>query len=85
MIKIEKYSGVWCGQCKPLNPVWIELKNSNPNVEFVSIDVDENAEAVTLNKVKSVPTLIYFKDGIEVFRSTGLVSKDTILKKLNEL
>lgn len=85
MIKIEKYSGVWCSPCKALNPVWIELKNSNPNVEFVSIDVDENTEAVALNKVKSVPTLIYFKDNVEVFRSTGLVSKDTILKKLNEL
>ena len=85
MTKIIKYSAAWCGPCKALNPVWNELKNSNPNVEFVSIDVDENAEAVALNKVKSVPTLIYFKDGIEVFRSTGLVSKDSIVKKLNEL
>lgn len=85
MIKIEKYSGVWCSPCKALNPVWIELKNSNPNVEFISIDVDEKAEAVALNKVKSVPTLIYFKDNVEVFRSTGLVSKDSIVKKLNEL
>lgn len=85
MIKIEKYSGSWCNPCRVLNPIWNELNNSNPNVEFVSIDVDENVEAVALNKVKSVPTLIYFKDNVEVFRSTGLVSKDTILKKLNEL
>jgi len=84
-IKVIKFGAVWCGPCKVLSNVWKDVTASTPDVEFVSIDIDEDPDAVKTYSVKSVPTLVYLKDGVEVFRSVGLVTKDSIIKKIAEL
>ena len=85
MIKVIKFGAAWGGPCKALNPIWKELQSTVSDVVFESVDIDEKTEMVSQYKVKSVPTLIYLKDDIEVYRSTGLVSKVTISNKIMEL
>ena len=88
-IKLVKWSAQWCGPCKALNPVWLDVKNQyvdNPNVELVSYDVDdENDPSPKDYGVKSVPTIIFLSNDKEVHRTTGMVSKDIIKSKITEL
>lgn len=84
-LKVIKFSAVWCGPCKVLNPIWEELKATEVSAEFVSADIDVEVELLAEYKIKGVPTLLYLKDGLEVYRSVGLVTKDAIKAKLYEL
>lgn len=68
----------WCGPCKVLSPIINELANENDSVKFVKINIDE--EQIIANKygVMSIPTLVVIKDGEEVNRSVGIISKTEI-------
>lgn len=68
----------WCGPCKVLSPIINELANENDSVKFVKINIDE--EQIIANKygVMSIPTLVVIKDGEELNRSVGIISKTEI-------
>jgi len=69
----------WCGPCKNLMPIIDELA-SEANGEYVigKLDVDSNQNIPVRYGVKSLPTLIFFKNGVEVERIIGAVPKDAI-------
>ena len=62
------FSATWCGPCKQLKKT---LADSPPDVSTVQIDIDEQRELSVEKKIRSVPTLILEKDGIEIKRTTG--------------
>lgn len=64
------FTASWCGPCKAVSPVFDQLKRQTPSAMFVKVDVDENDELATKFKIESVPTLIVFKKGSVVHRST---------------
>lgn len=70
----------WCGPCKMLSPVVDEVAEET-NGEFVvgKVNVDEEKELAKRFKVMSIPTLIVFKNGEEVNRSVGVITKEEIL------
>ena len=53
-------------------------------VSFFNVDVDENPGLAASNKVFSVPTLILYKDGVEVSRSVGAISKYDLIDFINK-
>ena len=71
----------WCGPCKMFGPVFEEVSNEF-NINFVKINVDNNADIARKYGVMSIPTIILFKDGIEVKRFTGFMSKEEFVKFL---
>ncbi|WGH27380.1 MAG: thioredoxin [Candidatus Bostrichicola ureolyticus] len=76
----------WCGPCKILSPKIDELSNKYDDKVFIyKINIDNNQKNVNEYLIKSIPTLIFFKNGKEIHRSIGIVSIDTISNKLNEL
>jgi thioredoxin 1 len=83
MIKVKRYTAQWCQPCKQLAPVFTQLQASFPNVTFETIDVDNSPEETQENFVTSVPTVIFFKDGVSKQRFTGVQPKsmyvDTII------
>ena len=83
MIKVKRFTAAWCGPCKQLAPVFEQLQSSFPNVTFETIDVDTSPEETQENFVTSVPTVIFFKDGVSKQRFTGVQPKsmyvDTII------
>ncbi|WP_034919550.1 thioredoxin [Gillisia sp. CAL575] len=71
----------WCGPCKTLAPILIEAKSSlGDKVKIVKIDVDKNQELSSQYQVKGVPTLILFKDGKQLWRQSGVVPKQEIVR-----
>ncbi len=87
MITVKKFSAAWCGPCRMLAPVMNEIKDSfttNSNVKFEEYDVDNEVDEVMKYGVRSVPTVVIVKDGIEVNRFTGLSSKVAYVNAINE-
>ena len=57
----------------------------NGEVDFFSVDVDENPGLAAANKVFSVPTLILYKNGVEASRSVGAISKYDLLDFIGKI
>ncbi|HEX8561687.1 MAG TPA: thioredoxin [Flavobacterium sp.] len=71
----------WCGPCKMLAPVLKEVKSElGDSVSILKIDVDKNQPLAAQFDVRGVPTMILFKDGKQIWRQSGVVPKDEIVK-----
>ena len=68
----------WCGPCKMLAPLVEEFAQENPQVKVCKINVDDQADLAMDYDVRSIPTLVVFKDGKEANRSVGLISKSQL-------
>jgi len=86
-IKVIKLSTAWCGPCKAMKPVWEQLikENTNSQVEYISYDVEEDEEKSEPYNVKSVPTIVFLKNDVEIHRWIGSKSKNDILNKIEEI
>ncbi|MGL6065315.1 MAG: thioredoxin [Fusobacteriaceae bacterium] len=71
----------WCGPCKMLGPILEELSQET-NIKICKVDVDSNPEIASNFKIRSIPTMMIFKDGIQIDHLIGFKSKDEILEKL---
>jgi len=75
----------WCGPCRQMNPILESLANEyKDTVKFVKMNVDNNRNFVVKQGVKSIPTIIVYKDGKEVNRIVGQVSKDQLKQLLEQ-
>jgi len=71
-IKMIDFTAKWCGPCKQMEPVLHALaKEYAGHVELVAVDVDEDPIAVQQYNVRSMPTLVFVRDGREVGRVIG--------------
>ncbi len=70
----------WCGPCKMLSPVVDEVADECDGSFWVgNVNVDDNSELAKQFRVMSIPTLLVFKNGEVVQRSTGVITKEEIL------
>ena len=74
----------WCGPCKMLRPVLDQIAETNTNVEFVSINVDDEDELAEKYGVSAIPCLVLIDKGEEVKRSVGLISRDELEDLIGE-
>ncbi|MBK7148722.1 MAG: thioredoxin [Bacteroidetes bacterium] len=79
------FNAIWCGPCKMLKPIVTKVvKKNSAKVELFDVDVDTNNMVSSAMNVKSIPLLILYKDGKEVWRNLGLTDEETISAKIAE-
>lgn len=63
----------WCGPCKMMKPILEDFKHKvGEKVKIYKIDIDKNNAISNQYNIQSVPTLILFKDGKQVWRESGV-------------
>ena len=73
----------WCGPCRVLSPIIQEVaKAFDGKVRVIKIDVDKNAALADKFQIQGVPTMMLFKDGKSVWRQSGVLQKDEIIKQI---
>jgi len=75
----------WCPPCKKLEPVLTEFLNENPQVKLLKVDGGRDKKVMTSIHAVSLPTLIFYQEGREVWRKEGFVTKDELQAALNKL
>ena len=76
----------WCMPCKMMTPVMDEIaKEFDGKIKVTKINVDENNKMAADLTVMNIPTFIFFKDGQQAGRVSGVVSKKDLIKKIEEL
>lgn len=69
----------WCGPCKMLSPVIDQLSEEMKNeVKIVKMNIDENPETPSSLGVRSIPTLMLFKDGKQISSKVGAHPKNKL-------
>jgi thioredoxin 1 len=85
-VALVDFFALWCGPCKIISPIVDELSHDfSGKATFGKIDVDENQTTAMQFQVMSIPTLVFYKDGKEIDRVIGAVSKDSLKQKLEQL
>lgn len=90
IIKSEKpvlvdFFATWCGPCQMLGPILKQVKDSlGDRVSIIKIDVDKNQLIASQYQVRGVPTMILFQNGKQLWRQSGVVSKEDLIKTIVE-
>ncbi len=72
---LVEFFATWCAPCKALAPTLKHLADrTGDKLKIVKVDIDRARPVATKFQIQSVPTMILFKDGIVVWRQTGVQS-----------
>lgn len=75
----------WCGPCKMQLPVLEEISSEMTDVKICKVNVDENNELAIKFGIRSIPTMMIFKNGEKVDQLVGLKQKYELKEKLGNL
>ena len=83
---VVDFWATWCGPCRALAPVVEEVASEyEGKAVIVKCNVDDCEEIAAQYSIRSIPTLIFFKDGKAVDRLVGAVPKSEITAKIDAL
>ena len=73
------FTASWCGPCKMMAPILEQLRASmGDTLRIIKIDVDQNNALAAELEVSGVPTLILYKNGLPIWRQSGVVPIHTL-------
>lgn len=75
----------WCGPCKMVTPILNDIAETEDNITIAKVNVDHQQPLAKKFKVRNIPTLVMFQDGVEVHRFVGVKTKKQIMKVVNTI
>ena len=83
-VTVVDFWAEWCGPCRALAPAFEAVSGELKKIAFAKVNVDEERELAQEHGVMSIPCLIVFKEGKEVDRLVGNISKESLKQKLGK-
>ena len=68
----------WCGPCLAFAPIYTAASDDNPDVVFAKVDTEANPDLSAAFEIRSIPTLMIFRDGIGVFSQAGALPRPAL-------
>ena len=79
------FFATWCGPCKSMNPILEDTaKQLGSKVKIIKVDIDKNPQVASKYHVKGVPTLILFRKGQTVWRTSGVLPTYQLVNEINQ-
>ncbi len=78
----------WCGPCKSFAPIFEQVAAENPDVKFIKVNTDEESALAGHFAIRSIPTLMIFREQVIVFSQPGALPKgalEDLLRQVREL
>ena len=85
---IVDYWAPWCGPCRGFAPVFEKVAEAHPDVVFAKVNTDEEQEIAAHFQIRSIPTLMVFRDQVIVFSQPGALPQgafEQVVQKAKEL
>jgi len=84
-MKVIKFYADWCGPCKVMSPIIEQTKNTlGDTATVLKINIDNNQEVARKYQIRSIPTLMIFKEGEVVWRQSGVPQKEMIVESVKK-
>jgi len=84
MKTILYFSTEWCGPCKMFYPVAQEVC-SGLGISLQKVDAEQNRDLANQYNITGVPAIVVLKEGSQVYRNTGVMSKSQLINTLQNL
>ncbi len=87
-ITLVDFWASWCGPCRQFGPIFEATAEENPDVTFAKVDTEAEQQLAGALGIMSIPTLMIFRDGIQLFNRPGALPKsalDDLLRQVREL
>lgn len=78
----------WCGPCRAFAPIFEAASERHPTVTFGKVNTDEEQDLAAAFRIRSIPTIMAFRDGVLVFAQPGMLpaaALDELVQKVGEL
>lgn len=79
------FFATWCGPCQTLSPILKQVKDElGDSISILKIDIDKNPAIATQFQVRGVPTMLLFKNGKQIWRQSGVLSKNDLISVIKQ-
>jgi thioredoxin len=68
----------WCGPCRQFGPIFERVSEKHPDITFAKVDTDKEQELSAMAGIKSIPTLMMFRDGVLLFNQAGAAPESAL-------
>jgi thioredoxin 1 len=84
-LSVVDFWAAWCGPCRMVGPIVEQLANEyEGKVKVVKVDVDANQKTAMKFNIRSIPSILFFKDGKHVDTVVGAVPKSMLENKIKQ-
>jgi thioredoxin 1 len=87
-ITLVDFWAEWCGPCKMFAPIFEQAATENPDMTFAKVDTEVEQQLAGALRIMSIPTLMIFRDGIQLFSQAGALPKsalDDLIRQVRDL
>lgn len=75
----------WCGPCRSFAPTFEAVAGANPDVTFAKVNTEEEQELAGAFQIRSIPTLMVFRDKVLLFAQAGALPKAVLEELLTKV
>jgi len=87
-ITLVDFWAEWCGPCQAFKPIFEAASETYDDVTFTSVNTEEEAQLAAMFQIRSIPTLVVFREQIPIFGQPGMLpaeALDELIGKVKEL
>jgi thioredoxin 1 len=75
----------WCGPCKMFAPIYADAAEEHEDVVFAKVDTEAQQELAAAFQIRSIPTLMAFRDNVLIFNQAGALPKESLMDLIGQI